>query len=131
MGVALTLAMNFGVVRVATDFYDLRPAGERLSWYQSKGIVVGHPENYRGHLHFVGQLQSPLREIGSRKDLLEILSVDENARMILYVEDHMRFDNGIVEYWQPFRGRYLIILKAEAVLQLLNQAGERSLEAIF
>ncbi len=131
MGVALTLAINFGVVRVATDFYDLRPAGERLSWYQSKGIVVGHPENYRGHLHFVGQLQSPIREIGSRKDLLEILSVDENARMILYVEDHMRFDNGIVEYWQPFRGRYLIILKAEAVLQLLNQAGERSLEAIF
>ncbi len=131
MGVALTLAMNFGVVRVATDFYDLRPAGERLSWYQSKNIAIGHPENYRGHLHFVGQLHSPLIEVATRNDLLELLSMDDNARMILYVEDHLLFGNEVVEYWQPFRGRYLVILKAKALLHMLEEAGAHSLGAVL
>lgn len=131
MGVALTLAMNFGIVRVATDFYDLNPAGERLSWYQENDILVGHPINYRGHLHFVGRLESPLIEVGSRKDLLKLLTLDGNARMILYVEDHQQFEGGLVEYWQPFRGRYLVILKAEAILNLLNHSAEVSLEDIL
>ncbi|UNM96683.1 hypothetical protein MMG00_02115 [Ignatzschineria rhizosphaerae] len=123
MGVALTLAMNFGVVRVATDFYDLNPVGERLSWYQNKEIPVGHPANYRGHLHFVGQLEAPLIEIDSRRDLMQLLALNDQARMILYVEDHAAFDGkGVVEYWQPFRGRYLIIMKAQAVIDLFDES---------
>lgn len=131
MGVALTLAMNFGIVRVATDFYDLRPVGERLSWYQDNGIPVGHPINYRGHLHFVGQLESPLVEIGSRNDLGKLLASNENARVVLYTEDHQQFVEGVVEYWQPFRGRYLVILKARSLFDLLNQSGIITLEDVL
>ena len=131
MGVALTLAMNFGIVRVATDFYDLRPVGERLSWYQDHEIPVGHPANYRGHLHFVGQLESPLIEIDSRQDIVKLLALNEEARVVLYVEDHLQFDDGVVEYWQPFRGRYLVIVKAKAVLALFNQSGSILLEDVL
>lgn len=131
MGVALTLAMNFGVVRVATDFYDLDPVGERISWYQENNISVGHPVSYRGHLHFVGRLESPLVEVSSRRDLQKLFTLDENSRMILYVEDHSKFDNGVIEYWQPFRGRYLVILKVSVIMELLNQSGEISLRDIL
>ncbi len=115
MSVAMTLAINFGVVRVATEFYDLAPAGERVSWYQENGFLVGHSEDYRGHLHFVGRLEKPLVEVHSYRDLQALVSNDEDARIVLYLEND-DFLNEQVEYWQPFRGRFLVIVKAKTLL---------------
>lgn len=112
MSVALTLAINFGVVRVATDFYDLTPAGERVSWYQSKGVKVAHLSGYRGHLHFVGKLQEPIVELGTMDDLATLIEEDPRSRVILYLEGKEELLDEMVEYWQPFRGRYLMIVKA-------------------
>ena len=113
MSVALTLAINFGVVRVATDFYDLTPAGERISWYQSKGIKVAHLSGYRGHLHFVGKLEEPIVEIVTLADFKALMEEDPTARIILYLEGRDQLLDEIVEYWQPFRGRYLVVVKAD------------------
>lgn len=129
MSVALTLAINFGVVRVATDFYDLNPAGERVSWYQSKEIPVAHSDTYRGHLHFVGRLEKPLVEVSSRYDIARLIKRSPDARIVLYVSDPLQFDN--VEYWQPFRGRYLIILKASVLLKYLDEMPGLQLDALF
>lgn len=112
MSVALTLAINFGVVRVATDFYDLTPAGERVSWYQSKGMKVAHLSDYRGHLHFVGKIQEPIIEIGTMEDFNTLIAEDPQSRIILYLEGRDQLLDEMVEYWQPFRGRYLMIIKA-------------------
>lgn len=104
MSVAMTLAINFGVVRVASDFYDLAPAGERVSWYQTNGFTVGHASNYRGHLHFVGGLKAPLVEVGTYREMARLVDADENARVILYLEDYQDLERLPIEYWQPFRG---------------------------
>ena len=118
MSVAMTLAINFGVVRVASDFYDLAPAGERVSWYQTNGFTVGHASNYRGHLHFVGGLKAPLVEVGTYREMTRLVDADENARVILYLEDYQDLERLPIEYWQPFRGKYLVIIKGQALLDI-------------
>ncbi|MHC5225934.1 ArnT family glycosyltransferase [Ignatzschineria sp. LJL83] len=131
MSIALTLAMNFGVVRVATDFYDLKPVGERLSWYQSQSIPVGHADSYRGHLHFVGKLKDPLVEVGSLRDLLALKEKSRYSRVILYVENYSQFGSERVEYWQPFRGKYLVIMKVDSLLDFIDQKGIKTIEDIL
>lgn len=121
MSVALTLALNFGVVRVALDFYDLKPVGERISWYQSKGFTIGNASIYRGHLHFEGRLTTPIIEVNSSQALRELVERDAYARMIIYVEDKALFEDDIIEYWQPFRGRYLVIMRADQLLKTLEE----------
>lgn len=120
MSVAMTLAINFGVVRVANDFYDLSPAGERISWYQENGVEIGHASSYRGHLHFVGALKQPLIEVNTYRDVSRLVREDENARVIIYVEEMQDLENMPVEYWQPFRGRYLAIIKGQVLLDLFK-----------
>lgn len=127
MSIALTLAINFGVVRVATDFYDLKPMGERLSWYQSQSIMLGHSDNYKGHLHFVGKLEKPLIEVVSLNDLEELIKEDERARVVLYVENHSLFSPELIEYWQPFRGKYLVVFKASGLFEFMSANGVRSI----
>ena len=109
MSVALTLAINFGIVRQAADFYDLEPAGERVSWYQSRGFKMAHLGNYPGHIHFVGRLTEPLTAIHSVEMYQKFKEENPEARMIMYIseiDDQLRER---IEYWQPFRGRYLVI----------------------
>lgn len=130
MSIALTLAMNFGVVRVAIDFYDLKPVGERLNWYQSQAITIGHSDSYRGHLHFVGKLEKPLVEVSSLSDLLALKETDEHARVILYVEGYSQFPPELVEYWQPFRGKYLVVLKVSGLLTFMSEVGVKSISDI-
>lgn len=116
MSVAMTLAINFGVVRVATEFYDLAPAGERISWYQKNNYLVGHGNDYRGQLHFVGELEKPLPEVYSYRDVKKLVSQDHNARVVLYMESFDAVQQSDVEYWQPFRGKYLVIMKGQTLL---------------
>lgn len=118
MSVAMTLAINFGVVRVASDFYDLSPAGERVSWYQTNGFTVGHASSYRGHLHFVGGLKEPLIEVNTYREVARLVAKDHNARVIVYLEDGQDIARLPIEYWQPFRGRYLAIIKGQSLLDI-------------
>lgn len=120
MSVAMTLAINFGVVRVANDFYDLAPAGERISWYQTNDISVGHASAYRGHLHFVGKLDKPLKEVHGYRDIERLVQRDPTARIILYTENQNDLNSRFVEYWQPFRGRYLVIVKGKTLLDFYS-----------
>ncbi len=120
MSVALTLALNFGVVRVALDFYDLKPVGERISWYQSKGFTVANASTYRGHLQFEGRLTSPIVEVFNKADVERLMADDPQARIILYLEQRDLLDDDIVEYWQPFRGRYLMVARADHIYRVLQ-----------
>ena len=51
----------------------------------------------------------------SYRDLQTLVSNDEDARIVLYLEND-DFLNEQVEYWQPFRGRFLVIVKAKTLL---------------
>lgn len=113
MSVAMTLAINFGVVREATDFYDLEPAGERISWYQKRGIPVAHIGSYSGHFHFVGRLRMPLEVVHTENDLLDFIIQDPSSRVIAYVDEIDESIEYDLEYWQPFRGKFLVILEAK------------------
>lgn len=122
MSVALTLAINFGVVQQAGDFYDLSPAGERISWYQSRGIEVAHWGSYPGHLHFVGRIEKPLTTLSATREYDIFASLYPNARLVAYlneISDPLKHE---VEYWQPFRGRFLVIAPIAVLRDILNQS---------
>lgn len=121
MSVALTLAINFGVVQQAGDFYDLSPAGERVSWYQSRGIEVAHWGNYPGHLHFVGRIKKPLPTLSTSTEYDVFSSLYPNARLVVYVNEIDEALQHEVEYWQPFRGRFLVIAPISALRGVLNR----------
>ncbi len=121
MSVAMTLAINFGVVREATDFYDLEPAGERISWYQKRGIPMAHIGPYQGHFHFVGRLIAPLQEIKTEDELLDFIIQDPSSRVIAYVDEVDESIGYDLEYWQPFRGKYLVILEAKDAARWAEQ----------
>lgn len=125
LSVAMILAVNFGVVREATDFYDLSPAGERISWYQRSGYDVIHYGRYSGQFHFVGRLKEPLLIAESLEEVVEMIHTRGSARLVAYIEGAPSMSHPAIEYWQPFRGKYLVILALdradEPLLAQLNR----------
>ncbi len=127
LSVALILALNFAVVRQATDFYDLTPSSERIAWYQSREITVAHDGRYLGHFHFAGRLSKPLAILYDEEDYRALQDRDAEARVVLYLSEIEPYQS-VLEYWQPFRGRYLAIIPIESVIEhIWNAEKEKDL----
>lgn len=113
MSVALTLALNFGVIRNARDFYDVMPASERISWYQQKGYEVANNGRYMGQYHFLGRLEKPLSIVDTDVDYEKFKTQYPDGRIVIYTDELTPFINNIAEYSQPFRNRYLAIIAVQ------------------
>ncbi len=125
MSVALTLAFNFGVIRSARDFYDVKPVSERINWYQNKGYAVANNGRYMGQYHFLGRLKNPLIVINDESDFAIFKSFHPNGRIVVYLDNITPKISEIAEYYQPFRNRYLAIFAVddlEAISSVIQKA---------
>ncbi len=109
MSVALTVAVNFGIIRNARSFYDVAPISERISWYQSKTYPMAHFGRYLGQYHFLGRLVNPITEIRHENEFAAFKYQYPNGRIIVYFDELTPSIKEISEYYQPFRNRYLAV----------------------
>ncbi len=110
ISIAIVIAFNFAIVRASRAFYDVQPAAIQVANLQEKNIAIAHQGRYLGHLHFLGKLQYPLYSLQRPQDLVQFQKTFPQGRVVAYVDEISLELRPYIEYWQPFRGRYLIIL---------------------
>ena len=113
MSVALTIALNFGIVRQSQEFYDVHSAAERIAWYEQKNYPIAHRGRYLGQFHFAGLLNKEFTVLKSESAFLEFKKNNPKARIILYLPKISPSIRKILEYRQPFRGQFIVIVPIE------------------
>ncbi len=98
------LAVHLVYRQVAWHLYDMRPLAERLSAVEGQGVPIAHWGKYHGDFNFLGRLQNPLLEIGTRAGLMEwIGSHPEGYVVLAYRPAHGLREEG-ADFAQPYRG---------------------------
>ena len=91
--------------------YDLKPAADKVKFFQEQGIPVAYLQNYQGQFHFLGRLTLPI-EVVPREDKMQ-WAADHSEGYLISVQ---RDADPLASYMQRQRERWLIFRSAQQVL---------------
>ncbi|GBU09484.1 hypothetical protein AwWohl_06220 [Gammaproteobacteria bacterium] len=118
ISIALVFAINFGIVRQSENFYNLNPAAQVLSYLERDKVQIIHLGRYQSQFNFAGQLTKPLIVIANSSILAEFKKTSRMNNFKKYQQTKVVFYPNILtqhiqdkaDYWQVFRGTYLVIM---------------------
>jgi 4-amino-4-deoxy-L-arabinose transferase-like glycosyltransferase len=109
--ITLTTITLFVVVHTAGIAYDIRPISAKLKLLESQHIPLAHSGKYPGIYNFIGKLnQSPTIVKGN---IEQWFTAHPNGRLIEYYDSMDELGNRTVEYIQPYKGDFVVIMTHE------------------
>jgi 4-amino-4-deoxy-L-arabinose transferase-like glycosyltransferase len=103
--------LQAGILDVAADFYDVRPLSAYLAQVQGKGYPVANTAKYEGQYHFLGRLKVPL-DVITEEEVPGWLASHPHGRVVRYFRQWPQDIRQQVEFEQPFRGQYAVVVAA-------------------
>ncbi len=110
--VLIIVVAHLDLVRSLAPQYDLKPISRYVSALQRAGYRVAHAGEYHGQYHFFGRLREPLDVIDGAR-AREWLRNHPRGRVITYTDAEPPSGLYGLAYWQPFRGKFVVILMAK------------------
>ena len=123
MSVAVTLAVNFGIVRAAHAFYNVEGLSQRIAFYQQNQVEIAHVGRYVGQFHFAGRLQQPLPVLDGWVALKQWQRQYPEGRLIIYPTKRDANLLQWAEYVQAYRGGYVAIVPLVHANKIPNWSG--------
>lgn len=114
------ILINVGIVREARNHYDVTPISRYLAALQAQNIAVAHIGEYYGQFQFSGRLTKPI-EILENDEAQHWAELHPEGCLVSYAETLDDPQIAKAEFHQPYRSRYLIILKSETLLALTKE----------
>ncbi len=114
---AVALAYVAAHVAFAADLrprFDVAPTARFLAQAEAAGQAIAHPLGYEGHFQFAGRLTVPLAEV-AEPEMAAWAAAHPDGFVISYPRAHDRLP--VPASLQPFRGRWLAVWPAAAVLE--------------
>jgi 4-amino-4-deoxy-L-arabinose transferase-like glycosyltransferase len=109
--IALTTMTLFVVVHTAGLAYDVRPISAKLKILESQHVPLAHSGKYPGTYNFIGRLnQSPATVKGN---IDQWFTAHPNGRLIEYYDSMGELGERSVEYIQPYKGDFVVIMTRE------------------
>jgi hypothetical protein len=109
--ITLTTITLFVVVHTAGIAYDIRPISAKLKMLESQHIPLAHSGKYPGIYNFIGRLnQSPTIV---KDNIEQWFTAHPNGRLIEYYDSMDELGNRAVEYIQPYKGDFVVIMTHE------------------
>lgn len=107
------VVLQAGILQGAAEFYDIRPLSAYLAQVQEKGYPIANAAKYEGQYHFLGRLQKPL-EVITDEEVSGWLASHQQGRVVRYLRQWPQDIEQLVEYEQPFRGQYAVVVAASS-----------------
>jgi 4-amino-4-deoxy-L-arabinose transferase-like glycosyltransferase len=109
--IALTTITLFVVVHTAGNAYDIRPISAKLKMLESQHIPLAHSGKYPGIYNFIGRLnQSPTIV---KDNIEQWFTAHPSGRLIEYYDSMDELGKQSVEYIQPYKGDFVVIMTHE------------------
>ncbi len=103
------VVLQAGILDSAAQFYNIKPLSQYLAGIQNKGYPIANAARYEGQYQFLGRLQKPL-DVITGKEVPEWLENHPHGRVVRYFREWPQDIKQQVEYEQPFRGQYVVVV---------------------
>jgi len=101
--------LQAGILDVAAEFYDIKPLSSYLAQVQEKGYPIANTARYEAQYQFLGRLRKPL-EVIDEDDVSSWLAAHPSGRVIRYFKQWPQDIGQKVEFFQPFRGQFAVVV---------------------
>ena len=107
----LLVIIQIGILAPGSDAYNVKPLSTYLAKIQEQGYPVANAAKYDGQFQFLGRLKQPL-EVINHDGASEWLKDHPQGRVVQYFKKWPQEINQKVEFMQPFRGQFAVVLSA-------------------
>ena len=126
--IGMLLATHLVYRQVGWHYYDMQPFAERLGEAQRRGGTIVHWRKYSGDFNFLGRLERPLQEIGSKDALTSwIKDHPQDYVVLIYRPGTEALEKGAI-YAQDYRGSRRITLWQSSMLIAVPDRLEKLLD---
>lgn len=115
LSAVMVTALHLALAPALETAYDLRPLAARLGAWERDGVPLAHFGKYHGQYQFLGRLEKPMAVIGVRDpDERDWLRRHPGGKVVSYRKTPV--ESPSPAYMQPFRGGYVVVWDAAAIL---------------
>jgi 4-amino-4-deoxy-L-arabinose transferase-like glycosyltransferase len=107
----ILVVLQAGILHGAARYYDIKPLSGYLAEIQAKAYPIANAAKYEGQYQFLGRLRKPL-EVITDEEVPEWLASHKHGRVVRYLREWPREIEQPVEFEQPFRGQYAVVVAA-------------------
>ncbi len=115
LSAVMVTALHLALASALESAYDLRPLAARLGAWERDGVALAHFGKYHGQYQFLGRLEKPMAVIGVRDpDERDWLRRHPGGKVVSYRKTRPESPSPV--YMQPFRGGYVVVWDAAAIV---------------